>query len=75
MVFNDVEVLTQESPDKSGSPRKRSYEEFRGISARIADLQERCGTGRLGRSAAGSGGSPVILPVSRQAGGSPVVLA
>ena len=45
MVFNDVEVLTQESPDKSESPRKRSYEEFRGISARIADLQERCGTG------------------------------
>lgn len=45
VVFNDVEVLTQESPDRSGSPRKRSYEEFRGISARIADLQERCGTG------------------------------
>jgi len=42
VVFNDVEVLHQESPDKS-SPRKRSYEEFRGVSARIADLQERCG--------------------------------
>ena len=29
VVFNDVEVLTQESPDKQD--RKRSFEEFRGI--------------------------------------------
>ena len=42
VIFNDVEVLHQESPERS-SPRKRSYEEFRGISARIADLEERCG--------------------------------
>jgi len=35
VVFNDVEVLTQESP------RKRSYEEFRGIGDRIADLENR----------------------------------
>ena len=35
VVFNDVEVLTQESP------RKRSYEEFRGIGDRIADLKNR----------------------------------
>ena len=29
VVFNDVEVLTQESPEKLD--RKRSFEEFRGI--------------------------------------------
>jgi len=40
VVFNDVEVLTQESPDKD---RKRSYEEFRGIGARIKDLEVRAG--------------------------------
>ena len=32
VVFNDVEVLTQESPDKQD--RKRSFEEFRGIEVR-----------------------------------------
>ena len=38
VVFNDVEVLTQESPDLG---KKRSYEEYRGIGARIADLENR----------------------------------
>ena len=33
VVFNDVEVLTQESPDKQD--RKRSFEEFRGIEVNI----------------------------------------
>lgn len=50
VVFNDVEVLTQESPEKEQSPRKRSYEEFRGVSARIADLQEKCGQAIEGHS-------------------------
>jgi len=43
VVLNDVEVLHQESPDGKASPKKRSFEEYRGISDRIADLQERCG--------------------------------
>ena len=38
VVFNDVEVLTQESPDLG---KKRSYEEYRGIGARNADLENR----------------------------------
>ena len=33
VVFNDVEVLTQESPEKQD--RKRSFEEFRGIEVRL----------------------------------------
>jgi len=43
VVFNDVEVLTQESPEKQD--RKRSFEEFSGmgIEARIADLEQRAG--------------------------------
>eukprot|EP00092_Neocalanus_flemingeri_P041223 GFUD01044883.1.p1 GENE.GFUD01044883.1~~GFUD01044883.1.p1 ORF type:complete len:890 (-),score=276.71 GFUD01044883.1:140-2809(-) len=38
VVFDDVEVLTQESPTGLDNGRKRSYEEFRGIGERIADL-------------------------------------
>ena len=49
VIFNDIEKLTQESPEH-GSPRKRSYEDYRGISARIADLQERCGQAVEGHS-------------------------
>jgi len=41
VVFNDVEVLTQESPTKADPARKRSYEEYRGIGDRIADLENR----------------------------------
>jgi len=41
VVFNDVEVLTQESPTRMDPARKRSYEEFRGIGDRIADLENR----------------------------------
>merc|ERR1712025_1008337 len=41
VVFNDVEVLTQESPVKADPARKRSYEEYRGIGDRIADLENR----------------------------------
>jgi len=41
VVFNDVEVLTQESPTRLDPGRKRSYEEFRGIGDRIADLENR----------------------------------
>jgi len=45
IVYNDVEVLHQENADgpSGSSPKKRSHEEYRGISDRIADLQERCG--------------------------------
>jgi hypothetical protein len=52
VVLNDVEVLHQESPDgkTSASPKKRSFEEYRGISDRIADLQERCGQAMEGNS-------------------------
>jgi len=41
VVFNDVEVLTQTSPTQELSPKKRSYEVYEGIGARIAHLQER----------------------------------
>jgi len=41
VIFNDVEVLHQEDPIITPSPRKRSYEEFRSVSARIVDLQQR----------------------------------
>jgi kinesin family protein 23 len=42
VVFNDVEVLTQTSPTtQEQSPKKRSYEVYEGIGARIAHLQER----------------------------------
>merc|ERR1712098_339952 len=41
VVFNDVEVLTQESPGEScPGGRKRSYEGFTGIAGRIADLEK-----------------------------------
>ena len=42
VVFNDVEVLTKESPDKQD--RKRSFEEFRGIEVRpfVAVLKLAC---------------------------------
>ena len=41
VVFNDVEVLTQESPTEAGAGghRKRSYEQFGGIAGRIAELE------------------------------------
>jgi len=51
VVFNDVEVLTQESPEKD---RKRSYEEFRGIGARIKDLEVRAGMAMEGGTPARS---------------------
>jgi len=41
VVFNDVEVLTQESPTRNDPARKRSYEDFRKIGDRIADLENR----------------------------------
>ena len=41
VVFNDVEVLTQLSPNKAEPVRKRSYEDFRGVSDRIAYLENR----------------------------------
>jgi len=41
VVFNDVEVLRQESPTGPDPARKRSYEEFRGIGDRIASLENR----------------------------------
>jgi len=41
VVFNDVEVLTQESPTRTDPARKRSYEDFRKIGDRIADLENR----------------------------------
>ena len=41
VIFNDVEVLTQESPTDSGANRKRSYESYRGtIAGRIAELEK-----------------------------------
>jgi len=40
VVFNDVEILTQESPTRNAD-RKRSYEEYRGIHDRIASLENR----------------------------------
>merc|ERR1712181_72730 len=52
VVFNDVEVLTQESPEKQD--RKRSFEEFRGIEARIADLEQ-----KAGRAMEGTGATPM----------------
>ena len=40
VIFNDVEVLSQESPE-SGAYRKRSYESYRGtIAGRIAELEK-----------------------------------
>lgn len=40
VIFSDVEVLTQESPE-SGANRKRSYENYRGtIAGRIAELEK-----------------------------------
>jgi hypothetical protein len=56
VIFNDVEVLRQKSPDRmptprkrSRSPKKRSYEEFRGVGggvgSRIAALEDRLNAG------------------------------
>jgi len=50
VVFNDVEVLTQESPERRKSG-KRSFEEFRGIEARIADLEQKAGLAMEGTGA------------------------
>ena len=52
MIFNDVEVLRQKSPERlpeprkrSRSPKKRSFEEFRGVGSRIAALEGKLGGG------------------------------
>ena len=40
VVFDDVEVLTQQSPGESNTDRKRSYENYVGIGDRIAALNK-----------------------------------
>ena len=57
IIFNDVEVLRQKSPERlptprkrSRSPKKRSYEEFRGVGgvgARIAAMEDRMNAGEV----------------------------
>eukprot|EP00096_Caligus_rogercresseyi_P002527 TRINITY_DN1469_c1_g1_i1.p1 TRINITY_DN1469_c1_g1~~TRINITY_DN1469_c1_g1_i1.p1 ORF type:complete len:848 (+),score=297.15 TRINITY_DN1469_c1_g1_i1:157-2700(+) len=41
VVFNDVEVLTHEAPLRRSSRFKRSFEEFKGVGTRIAEMEER----------------------------------
>jgi len=65
VIFDDVEVLRQESPGKEGgssSPSrllrrnssKRSYEEFTGVGNRIAALEDKLGVAGAGSSSASS---------------------
>lgn len=61
VVFDDVEVLRQESPTREPSPMrtrrsKRSYEEFSGVSNRIAALEDKLNA--VAGSKAGSSVTP-----------------